>query len=208
MNVLLDFELLAPGDRGVVIGLGAVTFTDAGAEPLLSVWPISVTDQTARTVDAETVAWWAEQAGAAVAEAAQQGQGPTLAHAVHALVTAVLDRAVALYPGLNLADTWRKIRWWAKPAAADLGLWLALLRQYQPSLARIFGKCRDCRTLWEAAELATGSPVTEDPPGPGEEHDPGADAMRSARPCSQALRLLSYAKARGAMVGPYPAVRS
>ena len=200
VNILLDFEMLGPGDAAKVIGVGASSFglDREGmpyACPIYEAWPISAVRQESRTLTLDTIAWWSRQAPAVrdVAFAGIGGNargegGKPLRLAVKELIEQALISA-----GDHGADPWRQIMWWAKPAAADLSLWMSLLREFRPDLSMLYGRVRDARTLWDAAELATGVKVEEAPRDPDDVHAPGADSLATAWACARAMRLLKPA---------------
>lgn len=200
VNILLDFEMLGPGDAAKVIGVGASSFgldkeDMPYACPIYEAWPISAARQESRTLTLDTLAWWSRQAPAVrdVAFAGIGGNargegGKPLRLAVKELIEQALISA-----GDSGADPWRQITWWAKPAAADLSLWMSLLREFRPDLSPLYGRVRDARTLWDAAELATGREVKEDPRDADGVHAPGADSLATAWACARALRLLKRA---------------
>lgn len=200
VNILLDFEMLGPGDAAKVIGVGASSFgldkeDMPYACPIYEAWPISAARQESRTLTLDTIAWWSRQAPA-VRDVAFAGLvdnirskgGKPLRLAVKELIEQALISA-----GDSGPDPWRQITWWAKPAAADLSLWMSLLREFRPDLSLLYGRVRDARTLWDAAELATGQKVEEDPRDADGVHAPGADSLATAWACARALRLLKRA---------------
>lgn len=208
VNILLDFEMLGPGDSAKVIGVGASSFgldkeDMPYACPIYEAWPISAARQDARTLTLDTIAWWSQQAPAVrdVAFAGIGGNargegGKALRLAVKELIDATTLTA-AEETGVTtetFPEVWRRITWWAKPAAADLSLWMSLLREFRPDLSMLYGRVRDARTLWDAAELATGREVKEDPRDADGVHAPGADSLATAWACARALRLLKRAR--------------
>lgn len=206
VNILLDFEMLGPGDAAKVIGVGASVFglgsdDEPTARLVYEAWPISAARQDARTLTLDTIAWWSRQAPAVrdVAFAGIGGNargegGKALRLAVKELVDATTLAAAEETRRVTIetadADAWRRITWWAKPAAADLSLWMSLLREFRPDLSMLYGRVRDARTLWDAAELATGREVEEAPRDVDGVHAPGADSLATAWACARALRLL------------------
>jgi len=209
VNILLDFEMLGPGDAAKVIGVGASSFglDKEGmpyACPIYEAWPISAARQDARTLTLDTIAWWSRQAPAVrdVAFAGIGGNargegGKALRLAVKELVEAAMLAVAKETRQVTIetadADAWRRITWWAKPAAVDLSLWMSLLREFRPDLSMLYGRVRDARTLWDAAELATGVKVEEAPRDPDDVHAPGADSLATAWACARAMRLLKPA---------------
>lgn len=208
VHVLLDFEMLGPGDQAVVIGVGAVQFgvaidpTTQTAEPftkpLYEAWPISTQRQEHRTHTWDTVEWWSRQAEPvrAVAFQAMAGRGAAsgkpLRLAVKELVDAVLNASRLAQPeeGWTDGERWSRIVWWAKPAAADLSLWMSLLREFRPDLALLYNRVRDVGTLRDAAYAVTRLVLEEPPLGAGARHSPAADAAASADLASRAMRAL------------------
>ena len=204
VNILLDFEMLGPGDAAKVIGVGASLFRlgpedEPDARLIYEAWPISAARQESRTLTLDTIAWWSRQAPAVrdVAFAGIGGNargdgGKPLRLAVKELIDAA-TLAAAEETGVTsetFPEVWRRITWWAKPAAADLALWMSLLREFRPDLSILYGRVRDARTLWDAAELATGHKVEETARSSDEVHAPGADSLATAWACARALRLL------------------
>ena len=225
VNILLDFEMLGPGDAAKVIGVGASLFRlrfddEPEARLIYEAWPISAARQDARTLTLDTIAWWSRQAPAVrdVAFAGIGGNargegGKPLRLAVKELVDAAMTVATCETPPTstwnNGAEAWRRITWWAKPAAADLSLWMSLLREFRPDLSMLYGRVRDARTLWDAAELTTGRKVEEAPRDPDDVHAPGADSLATAWACARAMRLLRRARLDpfedGVVIDPRPA---
>lgn len=197
VHVLQDFEMLGHGDTAKVIGAGAAVFGLANCEPfarlVYEAWPISVTRQDNRTFDWDTVAWWSRQAPDVrdVAFQSMAGKGRALRLAVKEMVDAVLTLVPA-----RVSDerTWTRIVWWAKPAAADCSLWMNLLREFRPDLAKLYGRVMDVNTLLSSAYAATGRVVAEAARGPSEVHAPGSDALASAWACARALQVLEAAR--------------
>lgn len=231
VNILLDFEMLGPGDAAKVIGVGASVFglgsdDEPTARLVYEAWPISAARQDARTLTLDTIAWWSRQAPAVrdVAFAGIGGNargegGKPLRLAVKELVDATTLAAAeetSVTSELEVREidraspeVWRRITWWAKPAAADLSLWMSLLREFRPDLSMLYGRVRDARTLWDAAELATGVKVEEAPRDADDVHAPGADSLATAWACARAMRLLRRARLDpfedGVVIDPRPA---
>ena len=210
VNILLDFEMLGPGDAAKVIGVGASIFglgpdDEPTARLVYEAWPISAARQDARTLTLDTIAWWSRQAPAVrdVAFAGIGGNargegGKSLRLAVKELVEAAMLAVAEETRRVTIetadADVWRRITWWAKPAAADLSLWMSLLREFRPDLSMLYGRVRDARTLWDDAETASGVEVKEDPRNADNVHAPGADSLATAWACARAMRLLKRAR--------------
>lgn len=200
VNILLDFEMLGPGDAAKVIGVGASSFgldkeDMPYACPIYEAWPISAARQESRTLTLDTIAWWSRQIPA-VRDVAFAGIGGNVrgegGKPLRLAVKELIEQAL-ISVGDSDADPWRRITWWAKPSAADLSLWMSLLREFRPDLSMLYGRVRDARTLWDAAELATGQKVEEDPRDADGVHAPGADSLATAWACARALRLLKRA---------------
>ncbi len=215
VNIMLDFEMLGPGDDAKVIGVGAAVFgahpapvagrsrREPFARPVYEAWPISVKGQDARTHTWDTIAWWHRQdpeVSSAAFEAMDGGRssrkGRVLRLAVKELVDAAVDLGSHGGPGdLTLGEAWERVTWWAMPAAADLSLWMSLLREFRPDLARLYGRVRDGKTLLDACEAATGvRPASRREVGP--QHSPAADALSQAWQCAEAMALLADLRER------------
>lgn len=203
VDIVQDFEMLGPGDQARVIGVGASAFwvnveSEPRAELLYEAWPIGARrDQEHRTIDLPTVAWWSRQSPA-VRDVAFRSMGDDhtayrpLRLAVHDLWAAAITRVREVMP--DVTDPWRAVRWWAKPSAADGALWMSLLREFKPDLAMLYGRCRDARTLWEAAQDATGD-VFEEALRPADDvHAPGADSLATAWACARAKAALLHVR--------------
>lgn len=188
-GMVLNFEALGKGSRPVIVGLGAALFgVDAGgsawAAPCAAVngWPISTRGQAgvdARSLDHETIGWWLEQP-----EEVREPVRRALGHGSRAGLPDLRATVLATWEAACGAGVGC---WWAKPSAYDLALWWQLVSEHVGTV-KVHGRLRDARSLWDAAEVATGTPVRE--PDLRPKHDPAVDALATACACADALALL------------------
>jgi len=191
--MLLDFEAMSHGRLPVIVGLGAALFgvredgaAWASACADATAWPISTRGQETRDLDHDTVGWWLAQE--------ETIRAPVVRALGHGSRAGLPDLRAAVLRAWQAASVAGVREWWAKPAAYDLSLWWQLVREHVSPTARVHGKLRDARTLWDAAELATGVPVRE--PDLQPKHDPGVDALATACGCADALAALIAIRTR------------
>jgi len=188
-DMVLDFEALGKGSRPVIVGLGAALFgVDedglAWASPCADVkgWPISTRGQDGiggRDLDHETIGWWLDQP-----EEVREPVRRALGYGSRAGLPDLRATVLATWQAACGAGVGR---WWAKPSAYDLALWWQLVGEYAGT-ALVHGCLWDVRSLWDAAETATGALVRE--PDLRPKHDPAVDALATACACADALALL------------------
>jgi len=185
-DMVLDFEALGKGSRPVIVGLGAALFgVDhnglAWASPCADVqgWPISTRGQGGRDLDHETIGWCLEQS-----EEIREPVRRALGHGSRAGLPDLRATVLATWQAACGAGVGC---WWAKPAVFDLALWWQLVGEHVGNV-KIHGRLRDARSLWDAAELVTGTLVRE--PDLRPKHDPAVDALATACACADALALL------------------